>query len=44
MGPEHLDSDRIYELEAFTEGDPTIRAHCGFRFEIHPMPFGVVRA
>ena len=29
-------------VQAFIDGDPTIRAEAGFAFEIHPMPFGVV--
>ena len=27
---------------AFADNDPTIRSQQGFRFEIQPMPFGVV--
>ena len=26
----------------FTDNDPTIRSGRGFRFDIHPMPFGAV--
>jgi uncharacterized protein len=32
------------EVNAFTDGDPTIRSRSGFAFEVHPMPMGVVRA
>jgi len=39
-----VEFESLEEVETFTEGDPTIRAQGGFRFEIHPMPFGVVRA
>lgn len=31
------------EARAFTDADPTIRSGRGFRFEVLPMPFGVVR-
>jgi hypothetical protein len=29
---------------AFTDADPTIRSGSGFRFDVHPMPRGLVRA
>ena len=29
-------------VKAFTDEDPTIRSESGFRFEVHPMPFGVI--
>ena len=32
------------EVHAFTGKDPTILAGQGFRFEVFPMPFGVVRS
>jgi hypothetical protein len=32
------------DVRAFMEGDPTIQAGAGFRFEVHPMPMGVVTA
>lgn len=32
------------EARAFTDGDPTIRSGLGFRFDVHPMPNGVVTA
>ena len=31
------------DARAFTDADPTIRSGQGFAFEVHPMPFGVVR-
>ncbi len=30
------------EARAFTDGDPTLKAGAGFRFEVHPMPLGAV--
>ena len=29
------------DVHAFTTSDPTIRSERGFRFDVHPMPFGV---
>src|SRR5574338_660922 len=29
-------------VRSFTDNDPTIRSGRGFRFDIHPMPFGAV--
>jgi uncharacterized protein len=42
VGIVEFDADE--EVRAFTAGDPTIRSGAGFSYEIHPMPFGVVRA
>ena len=39
-----LDFASEADVRAFTEGDPTIQAAAGFRFEVHPMPMGVVTA
>ena len=36
-----LEVDEGADVHALTASDPTIRSGCGFRFEIHPMPFGV---
>lgn len=30
-------------VRSFTDNDPTVRSGQGFRFDIHPMPFGAVR-
>ena len=30
------------EVRDLTDNDPTIRAGQGFRFDVHPMPFGAV--
>ena len=32
------------EVQAFSDGDPVIRSTSGFRYEILPMPLGVVTA
>ena len=39
-----VEFDTLDDVQAFTDADPTIRSQSGFSFEIHPMPFGVVRA
>ena len=44
FGAGMVEFESLEEVQAFTEGDPTIQAGRGFRFEVHPMPFGVVRA
>jgi uncharacterized protein YciI len=31
------------DARAATDADPLIQANAGFRYEIHPMPFGAVR-
>jgi uncharacterized protein YciI len=42
MGVVEFDSED--DARAFTDGDPTVRSGQGFRFEVLPMPFGVVRS
>jgi hypothetical protein len=37
-----VDFENEAAVRAFTDGDPTILSQQGFRFEIHPMPRGVV--
>jgi hypothetical protein len=39
-----VDVDDEAEVRRFTDGDPTIRSGRGFRFEVHPMPFGAAHA
>jgi hypothetical protein len=37
-----VDFETDEAARAFTDGDPTIKAGAGFRFEVHPMPLGAV--
>lgn len=37
-----VEMDDEAEVRRFTDEDPTIRSGRGFRFEVHPMPFGAV--
>jgi hypothetical protein len=39
-----VDVDDDVELGALLDHDPTIASGLGFRWEVHPMPFGAVRA
>ena len=37
-----IEVDDDAEARRLTDGDPVIRAGRGFRYDVHPMPFGAV--
>ena len=39
-----VEFESLEAAQAFIDGDPTVQSRRGFAFEIHPMPFGAVRA